>query len=166
MSQITIPEAQAIQAIIEPLASKRLRCWFGLIELLKTVTKANGYSLDTVEVDADQKDWGAVPAHNCPRLEVFLNEQNMVKHAGCVREYTYDFVIYGLTRDIDLQAFEIYVADVEQCINDNNSLVGQANKMEVSMILTDQQFFPRVDKARMFAMTVQVETTRTARQAR
>ena len=166
MSQLTISEVQAIQAIIEPKVSKRLRCWFGLIELLKTITISNSYSLDVREVDSDQKDWDQVPEHNCPRLEVFLNEQTVIRHAGCVREYTYEFVIYGLTRGLDLEAFEVFVADVEQCINDNNSLFGQANKMEVPTILTDQQFFPRIDKARMFMMTVQVETTRTARQAR
>lgn len=165
MAQLTIPESVAIQAIIQPLKSKRLRCWRGLIELLKTIDTTRGYSRSIVECDTDQKDWNEVLAAHTPRLEVFLNDQQTVYHAGCIREYTYEFMIYGITRDIDLDAFELFIADVEQCINDNNSLFGQANKMECPTIITDQQFFPRIDQARMFAMTVKVEATRTARVA-
>lgn len=165
MAQLTVPEVQAIQAVIQPLGSKLLRCWKALELLLKTVDKAHGYSQDTSQVDSDQKDWAQVPDFECPRLEVGFDEQSVVYHAGCIREYTYQFQVYGLTRDLDRDAFALYMADVETAINDNNSLFGQANKMEVPFVLADQQFFPRIDGARMFMMTVKVEATRTARVA-
>lgn len=161
--KLTVPEVQAIQAKIQPLPSKLLRCWKGLEELLKTVDKAHNYSQDTQEVDSDQKDWAQVDGAHCPRLEVSFDEQSVTYHAGCVREYTYQFQIYGLTRDLDRDQFAIYMAEVETAINDNNSLFGQANKMEVPYVLADQQFFPRIDGARMFMMTVKVESTREAR---
>lgn len=165
MASLTPVEAQAIQAIIQPFASKRYRCWKGLMELLKTITAARGYSRSVVSVDSDAKDWAQVDTPNTPRLEVFLDEQTRVTHAGCVREYTYTFMIYGYTKGLTLEQFELFLADVETCVNDNNSLFGQANKMEVPYVLTDQQFFPRIDKSRSFAMTIQVEATRNARVA-
>lgn len=168
MPSIPIPDVQAIQAQLATYSSKRVRIIKGLEALLKTVTKDNGYVVGLQNVSFDVKTWRDVSADQTPIAYIVDSNTVLIRHAGCVREYVWDIEVFGCVKDKDIVDFEQCIADIEQSIDDNNSLFGEVNKMEVENIMTDNQLFSQIQNngAQLFSMVVKMEFTRNARNPR
>jgi len=168
MAQLTTIEVQEIQAIIEPLKSKRARILVALQMLLKTVTKDRGYTQNMADVTFNVKGWRDKAKAETPVMYIIDSVNNIKRHAGTVREYVWRLEIFGTCREMEFIEFEEFLADVEQCLDDNNTLFGQINKMEVLSIPTDNQLFSELDNSgvRLFSMDIDIEYTRNARNAK
>lgn len=166
--QIPIPQVQAIQAILVPMPSKRARILRGVEELLKTVTKDNGYAVGLQNVSFNVKGWQDTPEDQTPVAYIVDSNTLLVRHAGCVREYVWDIEVFGCVKGRDIWDFENLIADIESAFDDNNTLFGQVNKMEVENILTDNQLFSQTQNngAQLFSMIIKMEFTRNARNPR
>ena len=163
--QIPIPQVQAIQAILVPMPSKRARILRGVEELLKTVTKDNGYNIGLQNVSFNVKGWQDLPEDQTPVAYIVDSNTLLIRHAGCVREYVWDIEVFGCVKGRDIWDFENLIADIEEAFDDNNTLFGQVNKMEVENILTDNQLFSQTQNngAQLFSMIIKMEFTRHAR---
>lgn len=166
MAQLTIPEVQAIQAELNVLKSKRARLFKAMLKLLETITKDRGYTQTVMEVSEKVALWRDKAKEHTPVIFLIDDETQIVPHAGKVREYLWNMTVFGVVREMDEVAFEEFIADIEECIDDNNTLFGQINKMEVTNILTDNQLFSGQDGTRLFSLDVRLEYTRGARQPR
>lgn len=168
MPAIPIPTVQQIQADLATMPSKRARLLKGLEYLFKSVTKGNGYIVGAENVSFDVKGWRDLPADQTPVVYLIDGVTLPVRHAGCVREYVWDIEVFGCVKDKDIWTFESFISDLEQAIDDNNTLFGEVNKMEVENILTDNQLFSQIQEngAQLFSMIVKLEFTRRARNPR
>lgn len=165
MAALTVAEVQAIQAIIQPIPSKRMRLMRGLKELLSTITTDRGYSKGVTEVTFDVKGWQAKTGPQTPCIYIIDDRQTITRHAGCVREYVHSFRVFGVVMDCTIEQFEAFISDVEQCLYDNNTLFGQVNKLEVPEVSTDNQLFSEQEQKYCFEVVVDCEYTRNARTA-
>ena len=168
MPQIPQPDIVLIQQQLATMPSKRSRILKGIELLLKTVDKDNGYIVGLRNVSFNVKGWQDLPEDQTPVAYIVDSNTMIVRHAGCVREYTWDIEVFGCVKGKDIWDFENLIADVEQAIYDNNTLFGECNKMEVENILTDNQLFSQTQQngAQLFSMVVKMEFTRKARNAR
>ena len=156
MSQDT---AEAIQLKISTFKSRRLKIVHALIETLKTITCENGYTQDTKDVTIDVKGWQDKLAQQCPCIFVVDDIVSIVRRVGKQREYTWTIKLFGVTKEMSFEAFEEYIADIEECLEDNNHLCGAASKCEINQVITDNQMFQNND-IRLFEMDIQVEYIR------
>lgn len=168
MAALTLLEVQAIQLKINPLRSKRVRILQGLKLLLNTITKDRGYTHTVEEAGFDVKTWRDKTAEQTPVIYIVDDTAQLIKHAGCIREYTWTIRLFGVLKGKDLIDFEEFIADVEECIYDNNTLFGQVNKMECNQVTTDNQLFSELNDsgAHLYEIELGVEYTRNARSSR
>jgi hypothetical protein len=166
MAALSMAKVLEIQAILNAKKYKRTRVFVGLIELLKTISKTGGYETNVDEVLDDVESWEERAKERSPVIYVVDDDTRLVRHAGCVREYTWLFKLYVVVRDDDTETMENLIGDIEECIDDNNTLLGQVNKMEIPRILTDGQLFKRRAHVQLTEMTVEILYTRGARSPR
>lgn len=168
MPAVPIPTVQQYQAQLALMPSKRARILRGIELLLKTITKDAGYVEGLQNTSFDVKSWRDIAADQTPIAYIVDSNTVLVRHAGCIREYVWDIEVFGCVKEKDIWTFENVIADIEQAIDDNNTLFGEVNKMEVENILTDNQLFSQVQSngAQLFSMIVKVEFTRKARNPR
>jgi len=166
MAQLTFPEIEAIQTYLAPITSKRARIMEAMRKLLETITVEKGYTVDVKEVSYNVKSWRDKTTAQCPVIYIVDNTTQITRHAGCVREYKWTLALFGVCREMDIVDFEKFLSDLETCLNDNNNLFGEINKMEVDEITTDNQLFSGLDGTHLFEFSVGVEYTRSARNAR
>lgn len=168
MASLTIPEVQANQTILNALSSKRARLMKALLLLLPTITTSRGYTTNVETVSFNVKAWRDLPADQTPSIYIIDDQTKLIKHAGCIREYTWTVRLFGCVKDKDIMMFEEFIADIEECIYDNNTLFGQVNKVEVEEVTTDNQLFSEINDngAHLFEMVLGVEYTRKARDPR
>jgi hypothetical protein len=166
MAQLTIPEVQQIQALIAPIRSKRGRIRRAVKELMATITKSRGYSIDVVEASYNVKGWESKAAPETPVIYIIGDTQQIVKHAGRIREYTWTLRLFGVVRERTIEELDEFLADIEESIDDNNSLFGEVNKVEVPEVSTDNQLFSEFDGTHLFEVVIDVEYTRAARAPR
>jgi hypothetical protein len=160
MAKLTNAEVQAIQAKLLPIKSKRMKILTALKYLLETITTSRGYLSNIYEVSFDVKSWKDRTESQTPIAYIIDDETRIIKHAGCVREYEWTIRIFGQVRDKTITEFEEFIADIEQCVYDNNSLFGECNLMWVSEITTDNQFFSEIAGVHFFEITLIVAYTR------
>ena len=165
-STLTRPEINHFRNQILSLGSKRARIMEALRLILTTIHTKRGYSQTVCEVTYDVKGWDSKSEEQTPVLYIIDDTTSIVRHAGCIREYTQNIRVYGVYRQGDILKFEEFIADVEQCIYDNNTLLSEVNKTEINQITTDNQLFSVQNDTHLFEMVVSVEYTRKAREAR
>lgn len=159
MAHLTIPEYEAIQALIAPLRSRRMKIIKSIQQILTTITVDRGYVHNIKDVRTDAKSWRDVSAPETPILFIIDDMVQIVRHAGKTREYTWTVKLFGVVKETTLEEFEEFIADVEQCIEDNSHLAGTVSKSEVNQIITDNQLFDNTN-TRLFEMDIQCEYIR------
>jgi len=166
MSVLDQAQVIAIHDQIKNMQSKRGRIMEAIRLILQTITTANGYTENVCEVTYDVKGWRDKSEDQTPILYIIDDATSVTRHAGCVREYIWQIRIYGVYRQGDILKLEEFIADVEQCIYDNNTLISEVNKTEVVQITTDNQLFSVQNQTHLFEMVLAVEYTRSARNSR
>lgn len=168
MAALTIIEVQAIQTTINTLRSKRARILKGLQLLLQTITMDRNYSDTVEEVSFNVKGWRDKTTDQTPVIYIIDDATDIVRHAGMIREFSWKIPIFGVVKGVDMMAFEEFIADIEECIYDNNSLFGNVNKMEINSISTDNQLFSQMmdDGPHLFELVLDIQYTRNARVSR
>lgn len=166
MAKLTATEVQAIQERLKEIKSKRFRILEAMSYALGTINASRGYTSTVLEVSYDVKNWRDKAKAQCPLLYVVDDSSRQIRRAGAAREVIWQIRIFGVFADATQQAFEEFISDVEECLDDSNSLFGQINKMEWIDITTDNQLFSQLDGKRLFEMIVEVEYMRGARNPR
>ena len=166
MACLTRPEINYIRDKVDGLQSKRAQIMESLRLTLETIKKKRGYDNDLCEASYDVKGWDAKSEDQTPLLYLIDDTTSVVRHAGCIREYTWNIRLYGVYRQGDMLAFEEFISDVEQCIYDNNTLNSLVNKCEVISITTDNQLFSAQTDTHLCEIVCAIEYTRKARNAR
>lgn len=159
MSDLTVPEWEALQASIATLRSRRLKIIKALQAILQTITTSRGYSIDIAEVRTDAKSWRDLSKPETPALFIIDDIVQIERHAGKTREYVWAVRIFGVVKETSFEQFEEFIADVEQCIEDNSHLAGTVNKCEVQQVITDNQMFDNTD-TRLFEIELKCEYIR------
>jgi uncharacterized protein YkvS len=159
MSDLTVPEWEAIQALVSPLKSRRMKIIKSLQQILLTITVDRGYSCNIKDVRTDAKSWRDISAPETPILFIIDDMVQITRHAGKTREYTWTVKLFGVLKETTLEEFEEFIADVEQCIEDNSHLAGTVNKAEINQVITDNQLFDNTN-TRLFEMDIQCEYIR------
>jgi hypothetical protein len=159
MADLTVPEWQSIQAAVAPLKSRRMKIIKSLQLILETITTTRGYSQNVKGVRFDTKSWKDVSAPETPTIWIIDDMVQIVRHAGKQREYTWTIKLFGVVKESTLEEFEEFIADVEQCIEDNCHLAGTVNKAEIQQVVTDNQLFDNTN-TRLFEIDVQCEYIR------
>lgn len=136
-----------------------------LQEVLKTITKANGYTKTVNTVDIDIKDMQGVQEHESPAIFILDVNQSKKKGVSKLREITWNIALYGVVRGETLVSFEEIIADIEDAIEDNFTLAGSASKAEVENIATDNQLFADTGTF-IFEMELVINYTRCHRSPR
>ena len=169
MATLTQIEIQEIDSKISEIKSKRGRIMEGLRLIFeKSITKANGYTVNLDEATFNVRGWRDRNSYNTPVIYIVDDNQVRSRNAGCGRTYDWTLQVYTHYYGEDLIAFEEFIADVEECIDDNNSIAGQINKMEVENIISDGQFFSSEDTEdhHLAQMTIGITYFRNARNPR
>lgn len=157
--ELPISELTDIQNMANQFKSRRLRILKALQAILKTITIANGYTRDIQDVRMDTKSWRDVSAPETPIAFLVDDTVQITRFAGKTREYIWTIRIFGVVKEYSLDEFEEFIADIEQCIEDNNHLAGIVNKCEINQVITDNQLFDNTD-TRLFEMELRVEFIR------
>ena len=169
MTSLTQPEVQEIDSKISGIRSKRGRILEGLrLILQKSITRANGYTVDLDEATFVMRGWQDRTKENTPVLYIVDDVQTRPRNAGQIRGYDWIIQIYAQFHGDDMIAFEEFLADIEECIDDNNTIAQQINKMEVEGIISDGQLFASndTDEHHLAQITIGVIYTRKARNPR
>jgi hypothetical protein len=166
MAQLTVAEVQALQTKISALKSKRAKALEALKELFNYVTIDRGYTQTVIESSFNRFPWEDKTIGQTPAICVDDLHQELIRHAGTVREYKLYALVYAVCREVTLEQFEEFIADLEEAIEDNNSLFGFVNFAVVTHITTDAQYFSRLDGTRVAQLVVELNYTRHLRQPR
>ena len=142
------------------IRSRRMRILLVLKKILETITKANGYTIDVDEVSFDVKSWRDRTSGNTPVIYIVDNNQVAKRFAGKTRQYTWNLLLFGVVKEEDIEVFEEFLADIEECVELNGWLGGIATKSEVNDIKTDNQLFSETERTHLFEMQIQVEFCR------
>ena len=159
MAELTQPELEAIQIECNTKKSRRLRIIYAIVRILETITISRGYSKDINEVHTDNKSWRDVSAQNTPAVFIIDDMVQIERHVGKTREYTWTVRVFGVVKETTLDEFEEFIADVEQCIEDNSHLAGMVSKCEVQQVITDNQLFDNTN-TRLFEIELKCEFIR------
>lgn len=159
MADLTQEEWDALQAELATLKSRRLKILKALQSILKTVTKSRGYTQDVMDVRMDSKSWRDVSQPDTPVIFLIDDMVQIQRYAGKTREYVWTIRAFGVVKGTTLDEFEEFIADVEQCIEDNSHLCGTVNKCEIQQVITDNQMFDNTD-TRLFEIELRAEFIR------
>lgn len=159
MADLTQAEWDAIAAEVLPLKSRRMKILKALQRILETIKVTKGYTKDIIDVRTDSKSWRDVSAPQTPVIFLMDDMVQITRHAGKQREYVWTVRLFGVLKETTLEEFEEFIADVEQCIEDNFHLCGTVNKAEVQQVLTDNQMFENTD-TRLFEIELRCEYIR------
>lgn len=159
MADLTQPEWDAIQTQVNTLKSRRMRILKALQLILQTITISRNYSKSVEDVRMDSKSWKDVSAPETPVIYIIDDIVQIERHAGKTREYVWTVRLFGVMKETTLEEFEEFIADVEQCIEDNSHLCGMVNKCEVQQVLTDNQMFDNTN-TRLFEIELRCEFIR------
>lgn len=159
MSDLTQPEWDALQAKVNVFKSRRMKIIKAIQGILQTITISRGYSRNVCDVRTDAKSWRDVSAPETPVIFIIDDMVQIVRHAGKTREYVWTVRLFGVMKETTLEEFEEFIADVEQCIEDNSHLVGMVNKCEIQQVITDNQLFDNTD-TRLFEIELRCEYIR------
>ena len=159
MADLTQPEWDSIQAECNVFKSRRMRILKAIQLILKTITTDRGYSMNVSDVTMDSKSWKDVSAPETPVIYIIDDMVQIERHAGKTREYVWTVRLFGVLKETSLEQFEEFIADVEQCIEDNSHLAGMVNKAEIQQVLTDNQLFDNTN-TRLFEIELRCEFIR------
>lgn len=159
MASLTQLEYDEIQAYCNQFKSRRLRIIKAITKILETITKDRGYTRDIQEVHLDNKSWRDISAPNTPAVFIVDDMVQIERHAGKTREYVWTVRLFGVMKEQSLDEFEEFIADIEQCIEDNSHLCGMVNKCEIQQVITDNQLFDNTD-TRLFEIELRCEFIR------
>lgn len=159
MSDLTQLEWDTIAAELAPLKSRRVKILIAIQRILETITTSRGYSKSVVEVRMDAKSWRDVSAPQTPVLFIIDDIVQIQRFVAKNREYVWTVRLFGVLKETTLIEFEEFIADVEQCIEDNSHLCGQVSKCEVQQVVTDNQMFDNTD-TRLFEVELRCEYRR------
>jgi hypothetical protein len=159
MSELTQLEWEAINQKIAPIKSRRMKILIALQEILSTITTSRGYTDTVMDVRMDAKSWKDVSAPETPLIYIMDDIVQITRHAGKTREYVWTIRLFGVSKEKTLRDFEEFIADIEQCIEDNSHLCGTVNKCEINQVITDNQMFDNTD-TRLFEVELRCEYIR------
>jgi len=169
MTSLTQPEVQEIDSQISGIRSKRGRIMEGLRLIFEqSIKRSNGYTVDLDEATFIIRGWQDRTKETTPVIYIVDDNQNRSRNAGCLRNYDWVIQLYVHYHGDNLIEFEEFIADVEECIDDNNTIAQQINKMEVENIISDGQLFASEDTAEhhLAQITLGIIYTRKARNPR
>lgn len=169
MTSLTQTEVQEIDAKISGLRSKRARIMEGLrLIFKKSIKRSNGYTVDLDDSTFVIRGWQSRTKDNTPVIYIVDDNQIRPRNAGSIRTYDWVIQLYVHYYGEDLLEFEEFIADVEECIDDNNTIAQQINKMEVENIISDGQLFSSEDTSEhhLAQITLGIMYTRKARDPR
>lgn len=135
--------------------------------LMNSISIANGYKSNVLEVSFNAKNWRDKTRGNTPTVFIVDDVTSVVRHAGHVREYTWSVSLFCVLRDASVEEFEDFIADLETAVYDNNTLFGQVNKIEINEIMTDGQLFAELTDTgtKLVSIDLDILYTRDARSA-
>lgn len=156
---IPINQLEDINAMANTFKSRRLKILKALEATLNTIKKEDGYSNTVNLVTFDTKSWRDMAAPQTPSIFIIDDIVQIVRFAGKTREYVWTVRLFGVVKEFTLEEFEEHIADVEECIEDNNHLAGIVNKCEIQNVITDNQLFENTNN-RLYEMELRVEFIR------
>ena len=159
MADLTQAEWDEIAAKISTYRSRRLKILKAIQAILSTITESRGYSRTVVDVRTDAKSWRDVSEPETPVIFLIDDLVQIVRYAGKTRAYTWTVRAFGVLKETTLEEFEEFIADVEQCIEDNSHLAGTVNKCEIQQVITDNQLFDNTN-TRLFEIELRCEYIR------
>lgn len=168
MAILTQPEIIVIKNKIIGIKSKRGRIMEGLRLILETITKNRGYTQTLDEATFVIRGWEDRTKDNTPVIYIVDDNQLRSKNAGQIRNYDWVINLFAHYYGEDLIEFEEFLADIEECIDDNNTIASEINKMEVEQIISDGQLFASNDTSEhhLAQITLGILYTRKARNPR
>jgi len=128
-----------------------------LKKILETITKANGYSANIDEVSFDVKSWRDRTSERTPVIYIVDSDTQVTRHAGKTRLYTWRVLLFGMVKEEEIDTFEEFLADIQECVELNGWLGGIVAKSEVNNIITDNQLFSETEQTHLFEMQIQLE---------
>ncbi len=147
-------------ADVSGVKSRRMRIMLVLKKILETIKKSNNYTANVDQVSFDVKSWRDRTSENTPVIYIVDNNQVPTRHAGKTRTYIWHLLLFGVVKEEDIETFEEFLADIEECVELNGWLGGIASKSEVNDIKTDNQLFSITERTHLFEMHIQVEFCR------
>ncbi len=166
MAKLTLSEVQAVQTELNAIRYQRMRILKAVQRMLQTITKARGYTASVDEVLFEVNDSRSRSAGRTPVIYIVDNRVREIRHAGRTREMTWNVYLYVIVRDYEIEDFEDFIGDVEECLFDNNTLFGNISKLEIPNIITDQQMFNAIDGVFQAEIELEIEYIRCARSVR
>lgn len=157
--EIPVSEYERIQAECNVFKSRRLKILRALEQILSTIKKDNGYSNDVRTVTFDTKSWRDMSAPETPAIFIIDDLVQIQRFVSKTREYTWTVRLFGVVKEFTLNEFEEFIADIEQCIEDNSHLAGMVNKAEIQQVITDNQLFENTNN-RLFEIELRCEFIR------
>jgi hypothetical protein len=156
---IPINELEDINTMANTFKSRRLKILKALEAILNTIKIENGYTNSVNLVTFDSKSWRDMAAPQTPTIFIIDDIVQITRFAGKTREYIWTIRLFGVVKEFTLEEFEEHIADVEECIEDNNHLAGIVNKCEIQNVITDNQLFENTNN-RLYEMELRVEFIR------
>ena len=117
--QLSQEEFDRIQTYCNTFKSRRLRILKAIEEILNSIKKENGYTNDIRLVTFDTKSWRDMSAPQTPAIFIIDDLVQIQRFVAKTREYTWTVRLFGVVKEFTLEEFEEFIADVEQCIEDN-----------------------------------------------
>jgi hypothetical protein len=156
---IPMPELEAIQASVSVYKSRRLKILKAIEATLSTIKKEAGYTNTVNTVTFDSKSWRDMAAPQTPAIFIIDDMVQINRFVGKTREYTWTVKLFGVVKEFTLEEFEEHIADIEECLEDNNHLAGMAAKVEVQQVITDNQMFENTNN-RLYEIELKIEFIR------
>jgi hypothetical protein len=156
----------------EPTLSRRGRILEELIRQLRTITKANGYSCDVVEVSQNVQNWRNKSEVETPLIYVIDQKETRTYGAGRSLQLTWTVELFGCMRNRTQEEMEEFITDIEQCLQKNQTLASESNPRgtvshhRIQNVLTDAQMFNEIEGSQLFAVIVDFIYNRCVDEAR
>jgi len=125
--------------------------------VLKTISIANGYKSNIKLVSFDVQLWRDLQESQTPSCFIVDGFDARKRQAGKTRFVTWVMDLFGTYKQTDIFSFEEFLADIQQCLEDNAVLAGTVSKVEVNGIRTDNQLFSGRDGTHLYNIEIQAE---------
>lgn len=156
----------------ETIRSRRGRILKNLIRQLQTISVANGYATDIVNVTTEIRNWDQTEEAQTPVLYIIDMGSTPQYNASRLTEWTWRLNLTGLLKNASQQAMENMCADIMDCLFANGTLSfdgeipGPSAQVRISNVVTDGQFMRELDGSQLFTISINVLFTASAFRAR
>lgn len=161
--------------MVAPTMSRRSRILTNLQRQLQSITCENGYSTTVQDVTLDVQNWDQSTEAQCPIIYIVDENAPYKYNPGKLLQIDWIVNLYGVMKGKTQFEMEEFISDIEVCISKNLSLAfpdsvlpGDPNYplglavgyTEIQNIITDGQFFSKVDGSQLFKVTLKLTYTK------